>query len=99
MGVAAAYKLGPGILSTGFSYDSLSVKNKDRTSDLPLDEQFAFSLAYGRHGESRWSYALGLKGIYLGQGKVVLVAQGARFQGDFDTNLLFFLAGTISYRF
>jgi len=27
------------------------------------------------------------------------VAQGARFKGDFDTNLLFFLAGTLNYRF
>ena len=83
----------------GFSYDSSPVRDRDRTIDLPFDETYKLSAAYGWNLDSEFSFALGGTLIYFGEGKVDQTAQGVRFKGDFDTNVAMFLGGTVRYVF
>jgi long-chain fatty acid transport protein len=85
--------------SFGFSYDSSPVRNRDRTIDLPFDETYKLSAAYGWHGGKQLDFAIGGTLMYFGNGKVDQVAQGVRFKGEFDTNIALFLGGTVRYLF
>ena len=85
--------------SVGFSYDSSPVKDKDRTIDLPFDETYKLSAAYGWKLGDQWDAALGGTLMYFGDGKVDQTAQGVRFKGEFDTNMALFLGGTVRYLF
>jgi len=85
--------------SVGFSYDSSPVNNKDRTIDLPFDETYKLSAAYGWQGSKQLDFALGGTLMYFGEGKVDQTAQGVRFKGKFDTNMALFLGGTLRYHF
>jgi len=85
--------------SVGFSYDSSPVRNKDRTIDLPFDETYKVSAAYGRNVNKQVDFALGATLMYFGEGKVDQTAQGVRFKGKFDTNIGLFLGGTVRYVF
>ena len=85
--------------SVGFSYDSSPVSNKDRTIDLPFDETYKISAAYGWKGSKQLDFALGGTLLYFGEGKVDQTAQGVRFKGKFDTNMALFLGGTLRYVF
>jgi long-chain fatty acid transport protein len=85
--------------SVGFSYDSSPVSNKDRTIDLPFDETYKLSAAYGWQGSKQLDFALGGTLMYFGEGKVDQTAQGVRFKGKFDTNMALFLGGTLRYHF
>ena len=85
--------------SVGFSYDSSPVRNKDRTIDLPFDETYKLSAAYGWHLDQQMSFSLGGTLMYFGDGKVDQTAQGVRFKGEFDTNIAMFLGGTLRYVF
>ena len=41
------------------------------------------------------SWGIGSTVLWLGDGKVDQTAQGVRFAGEFDTNLTYFLCGTL----
>jgi long-chain fatty acid transport protein len=82
----------------GLSYDSSPVTDKNRTIDLPMDEQLQAGASYFVEGK-KLSYALGASVMYAGDGKVDQTAQGLRFKGEFDTNLVFSLGGTLHYTF
>ena len=100
VGVAVARKLGEGKLFTvGASYDSSPVDDADRTIDLPFDEVFKLSASYSFKGKKHLDYAVGGTFMYAGEGKVDQVAQGVRFKGEFDTNYIVFLGGTLRYYF
>jgi len=88
-----------GSYSVGFSYDSSPVRNKDRTIDLPFDETYKLSAAYGWNLGQQMSFSLGGTLIYFGDGKVDQTAQDVRFKGEFDTNMAMFLGGTLRYMF
>ncbi len=85
--------------SLGFSYDSSPVSNKNRTIDLPFDENYKFSAAYRWDSSKRLDFGLGATLIYFGKGKVDQTSQGVRFKGEFDTNMALFLGGTVRYAF
>jgi long-chain fatty acid transport protein len=84
--------------SAGLSYDSSPVSDKDRTIDLPMDEQWQAGGSYFWKRE-RLSYALGASVMYAGDAEVDQTAQGVRFKGEFDTNLIYSLGGTVRYTF
>jgi long-chain fatty acid transport protein len=86
-------------LSAGVAYDSSPVDDKDRTIDLPLDEQVKFSLGYGKRGKSNWSHAISASAMWFGDAEVDQVAQGERFKGEFDTNWIFVIGANLQYRF
>lgn len=97
-GVAFGHFNGTQGWAFGLSYDSSPVSDKNRTIDLPMDEQLQAGASYFVQGE-RFSYALGTSLLYAGKGKVDQTAQGVRFKGEFDTNLVLSLGGTIRYTF
>ena len=85
-------------VSVGISYDSSPVDDDDRTIDLPVDEQFKVSASYAYTGEGL-NYSIGASLMYLGDGKVDQTSQGVRFKGEFDTNYVVFVGGTVRYEF
>jgi long-chain fatty acid transport protein len=97
----AFVKLSPtgGSYSLGFSYDSSPVRDRDRTIDLPFDETYKLSAAYGWKLTQQMNFALGGTLLYFGDGQVDQTAQGVRFKGEFDTNMALFMGGTIRYVF
>ena len=98
LGVGVVRRSGDQVYSAGIGYDSSPVDDKDRTIDLPLDEQIKLSVAYGRRIE-RLDYSIGATLMYLGDGKVDQTAQGVRFKGEFDTNYALFVGGSLRYEF
>ncbi len=86
-------------LTAGVAYDTSAVDDEDRTIDLPVDEQLRFSLGYGTRGDRKWGYAISGTALWLGDGEVDQVAQGARFKGEFDSNWLFIVGANLQYRF
>ena len=97
-GIAFGHLAGTRGWSFGLSYDSSPVTDKNRTIDLPMDETLQAGASYFMEGK-KFSYALGASLAYLGDGKVDQTAQGVRFKGEFDTNLIFSLGGTVRYTF
>lgn len=101
------YKVGLGFIrrndndnymAFGASYDSSPVDTENRTVDLPTDEQFRLSFAYGRdRGESGW--AVGATWLWMGEGRVDTTAQGVRYAGDFTDNSILFVGATYLRRF
>jgi long-chain fatty acid transport protein len=84
--------------SVGLSYDSSPVSDKNRTIDLPMDETWQAGGSFFWEDE-RFSYAFGASVMYAGDAKVDQTAQGSRFKGEFDDNLILSLGGTIRYTF
>jgi long-subunit fatty acid transport protein len=100
VGGALKYDFGVNhIVAMGISYDSSPVTNKDRTADLPMDEQFRVAAAYGKDNPIGLSYSFSTSYVYFGEGKMDQTAQGERFKGEFDTNYLIFVAASVHYRF
>jgi len=97
-GIAFGHMSGTRGWSFGLSYDSSPVTDKNRTIDLPMDEQIQAGASYFMEGK-KFSYALGASVMYAGDGKVDQTAQNVRFKGEFDTNLVFSLGGTVRYTF
>ena len=99
-GVAfASSKPKGGGYALGFSYDSSPVRNKDRTIDLPFDDTYKLSAAYGWNMGQKMGFALGGTLVYFGDGDVDQTAQCVRIKGEFDTNIAMFLGGTLHYVF
>ena len=98
-GIAAARHTGNRFYSMGFSYDSSPVSDGKRTIDLPMDEQIKLSAGMGLQQTENMSYAIGATLMYAGEAKVDQTAQGVRFKGKFDTNLILFFGGTVRYVF
>jgi long-chain fatty acid transport protein len=86
-------------LSAGVAYDTSPVDDKDRTIDLPLDEQLKFSFGYAKAGRGNWRHAISASAMWFGDGEVDQIAQGARFKGEFDTNWIFIIGANLQYRF
>jgi long-chain fatty acid transport protein len=100
VGGALKYDFGVNhVVAMGMSYDSSVVTNRDRTADLPLDEQFRIAAAYGKNNPIGLAYSFSTSYVYFGEGKMDQTAQGQRFKGKFDTNYLIFVAASVHYRF
>jgi long-chain fatty acid transport protein len=100
VGGAFKYDLGGNhLIGMGVSYDSSPVSDKDRTADLPIDEQFRVAAAFGKRKPVGLSYDISGSWVYFGEGKMDQTAQGERFKGEFDTNYLVFIAASVSYQF
>jgi long-chain fatty acid transport protein len=100
VGAAFKYYLGENhLIGMGVSYDSSPVSNKERTADLPMDEQFRVAAAYGKDNPIGLSYSFSTSYVYFGEGKMDQTAQGERFKGEFDTNYLVFIAASVTYKF
>jgi long-chain fatty acid transport protein len=85
--------------SIGFSYESSPVDDKHRTFDLPVDEFFKLSAAYGWKGNRQLDFALGSTLYMIADGDTDVTAQGVRAAGDFETNYIWFVGGSARYVF
>lgn len=84
--------------SVGVAYESSPVDDDKRTIDLPVDESWHFSAAYGRLKEDRstgWSVGATLQ--VFGDAEVDQNTQGLRLAGEFDDYYLLFVGGTFRF--
>jgi long-chain fatty acid transport protein len=99
VGIAAIRKKSNRAYSMGLSYDSSPVSDGKRTIDLPMDRQLKLSAGFATEQSRRFDYALGATLLHAGDGKVDQTTQGVRFKGEFDTNLVLFIGGSVRYNF
>jgi len=85
--------------SFGLSYDSSPVSDNDRTIDLPMDETWQAGASYFVDNAENLSYGVAASLMYAGDAEVDQTSQGVRFKGDFESNLLLTLSGTVRYYF
>jgi len=85
--------------AVGLSYESSPVDDEDRTFDLPVDELLRFSASYSWTGKRGLDYSLGGSLVMFGDSKIDNTVQGVRAQGEFDSNYLLFVGGTLRYVF
>jgi long-chain fatty acid transport protein len=92
--VGMHYQLNPEWqLRTGYSYDSSALRNKDRITALPIDEQHR--VGFGAVHRASESTQLGLifQWLHLGSGKV----RTANVRGSYGPNDIFFFGATINW--
>jgi hypothetical protein len=63
------------------------------------DELYRFSASYSWTGVRGLDYSLGGSLTVFGDSKIDNTVQGVRVKGDFDSNYLLFLGGTLRYVF
>ena len=83
--------------SVGFSYDSSPVDDADRTVDLPFDEIYKLSGAYGWKGKGGKDFALGATLYMIGDAAIDQTSQGVRVKGEFDNNFILFIGATVRF--
>jgi long-chain fatty acid transport protein len=99
-GVAAVRALSSkAAVSVGISYESSPVKDKYRTLDFPVDEQWKLSASYGWRHNDNLAFSLGATLAFVGNAALEQTAQGVTVRGDYDTNMLAILGGTLRYDF
>ncbi len=96
-GIGAAHRKGKQRFAFGIAYDTSPVDDEDRTIDLPSDEQFRMSFVWARDQEGRIDWAIAGTALWLGDGKLDQMAQDERVVGEFDSNWMFFLGGTLRW--
>jgi long-chain fatty acid transport protein len=100
IGAAYSQKLDTkSVYTLGISYESSPVKDKYRTFDFPVDEIWKLAGSYAWAGEKNLDYSIGTTLYMMGDAKIDQTSQGVRATGEFDTNLLLFLGGTLRYVF
>jgi long-chain fatty acid transport protein len=100
IGAAYAQKLDTESAYTlGIAYESSPVKDKHRTFDFPVDEIWKLASSYAWVGQKNLDYSIGATLYMMGDAKIDQTSQGVRATGEFDTNLLLFLGGTLRYVF
>jgi len=80
-GIAFGHLDGTNGWAFGLSYDSSPVSDKNRTIDLPMDEQLQAGASYFTEGE-QLSYAIGASLMYAGDAEVDQTAQGVEKPGQ-----------------
>lgn len=98
-GIALAHQEGSHATSIGISYESSPVNDRHRTLDLPFDELYKLSFAYGWEGQKNLDFSLGGTVYLVGDANIDQTSQGERTVGKYDTNYVVFLGGTARYRF
>jgi long-chain fatty acid transport protein len=99
-GVAAVRALSStSFVSFGLSYESSPVKDKYRTLDFPVDEQWKLSASYAWRHKDTLAFALGATLVFVGDAALEQTAQRVTVRGDYDTNLLAILGGTLRWDF
>ena len=98
-GIALGHHEGGHATSIGFAYESSPVSDRHRTLDLPFEELYKLSFAYAWEGHKDLDFSLGSTVYLIGDAKIDQTSQGVRTKGEYDTNYIIFLGGTVRYRF
>ncbi len=93
-----------GSYSFGINYNSSPVSDRNRTFDLPYDKSLKLKLGYIFAPHGKWTGALGTTVILGGDAEVdqtVLAGtlRESRVTGEFDTNVIVVVGGTLHYAF
>jgi long-chain fatty acid transport protein len=97
-GIAAVRALNDrSLVSVGLAYESSPVKDADRTLDFPVDEQWKLSAAYGWKQSDRLAFSVGATLAFVGSAPLEQTAQRVTVRGDYDTNVLAIVGGTLRY--
>ena len=86
-------------MSVGVSYESSPVTDKYRTLDFPVDEQWMLSASYAWKHNDNLAFSLGATLAFIGDAALEQTAQRVTVRGDYDTNMLAILGGTLRYDF
>lgn len=100
--IGAAYKQNldtESFYTLGISYESSPVKDKHRTFDFPVDEIWKLAGSYAWKGEENFDYSFGATLYMVGDAEIDQTSQGVRVAGEFDSNMVLFLGGTLRYVF
>jgi long-chain fatty acid transport protein len=99
-GIAAVRVLSPNsLVSIGLAYESSPVKDAYRTLDFPVDEQWKVSASYAWKHNDSMSFSLGATLSFVGDAALEQTAQRVTVRGDYDTNFLAVVGGTMRYEF
>jgi len=98
VGIGFAHGLGDSAVSVGISYESSPVDDENRTFDLPVDEMLKLSTSYSWK-RGNFGFGLGATLYLVGDAPIDQTSQGVRVVGDFDSNVIMFAGGTLSYKF
>ena len=99
-GIAAVRVLSPSsLVSIGLAYESSPVKDAYRTLDFPVDEQWKVSASYAWKHSDSMSFSLGATLSFVGDAALEQTAQRVTISGDYDTNFLAVVGGTLRYDF
>jgi long-chain fatty acid transport protein len=98
-GIALGHAEGNHVTSIGIAYESSPVSDRHRTLDLPFEELYKLSFAYGWEGHKDLDFSLGSTIYLIGDAKIDQTSQGVRTKGKYDTNYIVFLGATVRYRF
>jgi len=94
IGVGANYQISDAwLLQTGIMYDTAALKNKNRTTALPVDEQVRFSI--GALYDLTESTTLGFSFTYVNLGQAEVRQPTVR--GDYKNNDLFVLGFNVAF--
>ena len=89
------------MIAAGIGYDSSPVSDHKRTFDLPLDEQLRLAFAIDTI-QGDVSYSLAAETIWMGNAKIRQqspVDPSQTVVGEFATNYIFVLSGSVEYKF
>ncbi len=75
------------LLMSGVSYVSSAVDDKDRTPDIPVDEQWRISFGLEHQTSAKFRWGLTYTFAYLGDNDIDATNLAGRVVGDYDTPL------------
>lgn len=75
------------------------MSDANRTFDLPVDEAWTLSASYAWSGKGQLDYAVGASLLYSADTDIDQTSQRVRVAGNFDSNWILFLGGSLRYRF
>jgi len=93
--VGATYELSEGwLLQSGVGYDTSALRNRDRTTALPIDRQIR--VAFGLQRQLSPSSSLALSFLYANLGQAEVRTPNVR--GDYDDNELFLVGLALNFK-
>ena len=78
------------LFSMGIGYDSSPVNDRDRTFDLPVDEQLRLGIAWGKELDENTRFGVSAEYLWLGKNKIDQLTGPAsiRVKGDYQAHML-----------
>ena len=100
-GVSLTHIMGNGttFVNLGLNYASSPVSDANRIFLLPVDDSWTVSLGIAHNASKNLTYSLGGTVVINGAAKVDQTSQGVRTVGQFNSNLVVVLGGSLQWRF
>jgi long-chain fatty acid transport protein len=99
VGATYARLLGPNVVTVSGRYVSSPVDDQDRQFDMPFDAYYKLGASYIWNPGEELQYSIGGELFFFGDAPVDQTSQGVRAAGDFESNYIVALTGSLTYRF